>query len=63
MDTPSDPVVAAMSRLVPAGVARGRAGHLSWIEAGSATPPVVLVAGAGEVGLDWAVMFPDLAAR
>ncbi|WP_238645065.1 alpha/beta fold hydrolase [Micromonospora cabrerizensis] len=29
--------------------------------AGSATPPVVLVSGAGEVGLDWAVVLPSLA--
>ena len=67
-ESQADPVVAAMSRLVPAGFVRGRvtreqARQLSWIEAGSADPPVVLVAGAGEVGLDWAVMLPELVER
>jgi pimeloyl-ACP methyl ester carboxylesterase len=61
-----DPAVMALSRLVPGGVVRHRltreqGRQLSWIEAGPAAPVVVLVAGAGEVGLDWAVILPALA--
>ncbi|MET7375710.1 alpha/beta hydrolase [Micromonospora arida] len=61
-----DPVVAALSSLVPNGVDRGQltresGRHLRWVAAGTATPPVVLVSGAGEVGLDWAVVLPSLA--
>ncbi|MEV4719683.1 alpha/beta hydrolase [Micromonospora noduli] len=69
MDTESqDPVVVALSSLVPAGVDSGRltresGRQLRWVAAGSATPPVVLVSGAGEVGLDWAVVLPSLAER
>jgi pimeloyl-ACP methyl ester carboxylesterase len=55
-----------MSGLVPGGVVRGsltreQGRQLRWIQAGTAWPPVVLVAGAGEVGLDWAVILPELA--
>ncbi|MFG3559074.1 alpha/beta fold hydrolase [Micromonospora sp. NPDC047557] len=69
MDTGAqDPVVTALSSLVSAGVIRrqltresGR--RLRWVEAGSAGPAVVLISGAGEVGLDWAVVLPALAER
>lgn len=69
MDTGSpDAVVAALSRLVPNGVDDGRltresGRQLRWVAAGEARPPVVLVSGAGEVGLDWAVVFPSLAEK
>ncbi|MBG6104268.1 pimeloyl-ACP methyl ester carboxylesterase [Micromonospora vinacea] len=69
MDAESqDPVVVALSSLVPTGVDSGRLTResdrqLRWVAAGSATPPVVLVSGAGEVGLDWAVVLPSLAER
>ncbi|MCX5064617.1 alpha/beta hydrolase [Micromonospora lupini] len=67
MDTGAqDPVVTALSRLVPDGVVRhqltresGR--RLRWVEAGGAEPAVVLISGAGEVALDWAVVLPTLA--
>lgn len=62
-----DLVVTALSRLVPGGVTRGELAldggrRLRWVEAGAGTPAVVLVAGAGEVGLDWATVLPALAA-
>src|ERR1700754_4551354 len=65
-DTSNDPVVAALSKLVPAGVVRrglvrDRGRHLRWIEAGTTGPAVILVAGAGEMALDWAVVLPALA--
>ncbi|MGC4880164.1 alpha/beta fold hydrolase [Micromonospora sp. DT43] len=67
MDTGAqDPVVTALSRLVPDGVIRheltresGR--RLRWVEAGGTGPPVLLISGAGEVGLDWATVLPTLA--
>ncbi|MGV9213064.1 alpha/beta fold hydrolase [Micromonospora sp. RB23] len=69
MDTGTqDPVVTALSRLVPGAVARhhlsresGR--RLGWVETGRAEPAVILASGAGEVGLDWAVILPALAER
>ena len=67
-DPRSDPVVAALSALVPGEVVRGelergRGRRLRWVETGTDGPPVILVAGAGEVALDWAAILPALAAR
>ncbi|GIF76530.1 alpha/beta fold hydrolase [Asanoa siamensis] len=63
-----DPVVAALSSLVGDGVvrrglSRGNGRQLRWVETGGNAPTVVLVAGAGEVALDWAVLLPRLAGR
>ncbi|MCF0096171.1 alpha/beta fold hydrolase [Micromonospora sp. MH99] len=69
MDTGTqDPVVTALSSLVPAGVIRHQLTResdrrLRWVEASGAGPAVVLISGAGEVGLDWAVVLPALAER
>lgn len=58
----NDPVVIALSNLVAGGVTRGgltrdHGRQLRWIEGGTVRSPgkptVILVAGAGEVGLDW----------
>jgi pimeloyl-ACP methyl ester carboxylesterase len=66
--TRPDLVVTALSALVPGTVVRdqleradGR--HLRWVTAGAGQPSVVLVAGAGEMALDWAVILPALAQR
>ncbi|MDG4781127.1 alpha/beta hydrolase [Micromonospora sp. WMMD961] len=67
MDTGAqDCVVAALSSLVHGRVDSGQVTRepgrqLRWVAAGTATPPVVLISGAGEVGLDWAVVLPSLA--
>ena len=63
-----DPVVTAMTKLTGGGVSRGvlereRGRRLRWIEAGTGGPPVVLVSGAGETGLDFATIVPALAER
>jgi pimeloyl-ACP methyl ester carboxylesterase len=63
-----DPVVTAMTKLTAGGVSRGclgreRGRRLCWIEAGTIGPPVVLVSGAGETGLDFATIVPALAER
>ncbi|MFY1615026.1 alpha/beta fold hydrolase [Micromonospora sp. WMMD736] len=69
MDTEAqDPVIRALSRLVPGAVAgrhlsRESGRRLGWVETGRAEPAVILVSGAGEVGLDWAVILPALAER
>jgi len=61
-----DPVVAALTALVPTGVHRGetdRGGRvLRWVEAGAGGPPIVLVAGRGDAVIGWATVFPALAA-
>lgn len=67
-DTQADLVVAALSKLMATDVVRARltrdgGRQLRWVEAGSSKPTVVLVAGAGETALDWAVALPALAAR
>ncbi|BEL04551.1 alpha/beta hydrolase [Actinoplanes sichuanensis] len=53
----------ANGRVVRRRLAREQRRQLSWIEIGSAGPTVVLVAGAGEVALDWAVILPQLSER
>jgi pimeloyl-ACP methyl ester carboxylesterase len=60
-----DVVGKALPALVPGGVGRGETArdgrNLRWIEVGSgAGPAVVLVAGRGEVILDWATILPPL---
>jgi pimeloyl-ACP methyl ester carboxylesterase len=63
----ADPVLIAVSELVP-GVRRGelrRDGRsLRWIEAGAASPPVVMVAGLGEpASLTWAGVLAPVSAQ
>src|SRR4051795_2869081 len=62
-----DPVVAALGALLESDVERGETvrddgRRLRWVTAGEG-PTVVLVAGAGEVALDWAPILPALAER
>jgi pimeloyl-ACP methyl ester carboxylesterase len=63
----SQPVIEALSRLVPGGVtghALDRGGRvLRWVRAGRGDVTVVFVAGAGETLLDWANVLPELAAH
>jgi pimeloyl-ACP methyl ester carboxylesterase len=65
----ADLVVAALSELLAGPVSRrelerGGGRRLRWIEAGGENnPTVVLVAGAGEMALDWANILPVLANR
>ncbi|HEX6686244.1 MAG TPA: alpha/beta hydrolase [Candidatus Limnocylindrales bacterium] len=68
----NDPVVIALSNLVAGGVTRGglardHGRQLRWIEGGMVRSPgkptVILVAGAGEMGLDWAPILPALAEK
>jgi pimeloyl-ACP methyl ester carboxylesterase len=65
----ADLVVTALSELLPGPVSRreldrGGGRKLRWIEAGSDNrPTVVLVAGGGEMALDWANILPVLANR
>jgi pimeloyl-ACP methyl ester carboxylesterase len=65
----ADLVVTALSELLPGPVSRreldrGGGRRLRWIEAGGeSNPTVVLVAGAGEMALDWAIILPVLANR
>ncbi|HEX4215045.1 MAG TPA: alpha/beta hydrolase [Candidatus Dormibacteraeota bacterium] len=62
-----DPVLDALTRLVPGGVRRravaagGR--YLRWIEAGREEPVVVLEAGAGDTALAWAPILRQVAER
>jgi pimeloyl-ACP methyl ester carboxylesterase len=65
--TTPDPVLDALSRLVPIGVRRGGVAVggrvLRWIEAGRGEPVVVMEAGAGDTALAWAPILAQVAER